>query len=206
MVGIAVLDIIWSTTARGPIRAVDDQVGGMLDACRITGTPLWHLIVWPQMFPTLLSGVRCLAYTLIALVLVPSAGLHLDRLPHVALLFGLTTMALCLVAVALRGLALTIGHRLPLGLLFAAAASLLSAPFYPVEALPPWAESLSILVPTHHWVTAARQLLLEGADLSQVSTSVSWLLGTTVFLGLLAAATLALTTRKLLRTDPTGRD
>ena len=61
LTGVMVLDLIWGTTAWVTRRAVADQVGGMLDACRVTGAPLWRLIVLPQVFPTLLATARCMA-------------------------------------------------------------------------------------------------------------------------------------------------
>lgn len=205
LTGVMVLDLIWGTTAWTTSRAVDDQVGGMLDACRVTGAPLWRLIVLPQIFPTLLAIVRCLAYGLVGSLFI-HAPLHVERILELSTVFAASTVALGFVGVSLRSLALTIGKRLPLGLVFAATASLCSGLFYPVSALPGWAMALAHGLPTTYMLDGMRRTMILGEDFGQISNVLLALGVLCALLALVAVATVTATTHRLLRTDPTGND
>lgn len=205
LTGIMVMDLIWGTTAKASLHSVDDQVGGMLDACRVTGAPLWRLIVLPQLFPTLLATARCLAYGTAGALFIRTA-VHPERLPELAVAFLLAGAALAFVGVCLRCLALTLGRKVPLGLIFAAVASLLSGLFFPVSALPHAAQVAAKSLPTTHLLDAMRACMLEGAGFVDIWPSLAWLTGLAAVLGICARVTVAATARQLLRTDPTGND
>ncbi len=205
LTGIMVLDLIWGTTAFSPMRAVDDQTEGMFDACRVTGTPLWRLIVLPQVFPTLLSTARCLVYGLIGSLFI-HAPLHAERVPELIAVFLLATASLGCIGIVLRSLALTIGRRLPLGLAFAAVASLCSGLFYPVTALPVIFEQIAHGLPTTWLVEGMRRSLITGDGFAEMADVLGWLGALTIVLVVTAMVTVKGTTHRLLRTDPTGND
>jgi ABC-2 type transport system permease protein len=205
LTGVMVLDMIWGTTLAAPMRAHRDQAGGMFDACRVTGAPMWRLIVLPQVFPTLLATGRCVAYGLAGALFI-RPPLHPERLLELSVVFLMAAATMGFVGVVLRSLVLTFGRRLPFGLLFGAVATVCSGLFFPVSALPSGAAAISKVLPTTYMVEGMRRCMVLGQGFGELSEVLLWLGGLLVLITASAVATVKATTYRLRRTDPTGND
>jgi len=158
MTGLAMVGLFEAALTTFKFRLRHYQLNGMLEACAMTRTPFWQLLVATPSYDL----ARALLH---ALGLVAVAHAVAGVVPPVAGAVGaVAVVALGAVAFVAAGLlsasaVLVLKHGEPVTRLVSLVSMLFSGAFYPRDVLPPWLAAIGSWVPIAPCLDAARALL-----------------------------------------------
>ncbi len=147
------------------------QMTGTFEAMLATRTRIGSLVAGSALYTLLYMAVR--SGVLIAMAgLVFGVPLHLDRLPALAVIFGLTVTATLALGIFSAGFIVLFKQGDPLTAAISGLSWLLSGVLYPKEILPLWVQRVAEFLPATHTLEASRLILLRGAGLESLSGAV----------------------------------
>ncbi|MBI4816056.1 MAG: ABC transporter permease [Deltaproteobacteria bacterium] len=177
IVGIAVSFYMDSSlrTFASSIRTA--QMTGTFEAMLMTRASISALMAGSSAYTLLQTSLR--AGALVALgALLFDVPIHLSQLGGLLAVFVLTALATLGLAIFSAGFIVLFNKGDPLTMAISGMSWLLSGVIYPRQILPIWVQKIANLLPMTHSLEAVRLLLLKGATLSEIWSS---LVGLAVF-------------------------
>jgi ABC-2 type transport system permease protein len=148
------------------------QVLGTLEALLVTPTPAGQIIVLSTLYDFLATSLR-VVLTLGLGMLAFGVRFAGANWVGAGLVLVLTIISFSFLGVLSAAVVLAFKRADPSSWLVQGLSYLLGGVYYPVSVLPDWGQLVAQLLPITHALEAMRQLLLNGASLSQVSGSLA---------------------------------
>lgn len=146
-----------------------EQLHGTLEALLLAPLRLTTVVVACSAWRFLWTGVVSSIYVVAAVLLY---DLELKGSPLLAAaLLVLTTLAFASFGLLSASFVMVFKRGDPIGLLLGGVSTLLGGVFFPVSALPDWLQSVAWCLPITHGVDGIRSVLLRGAGVDEILTS-----------------------------------
>jgi len=151
------------------------QVLGTLEALLVTPTPVGQIIVMSSIYAFLATSLRVIFTLAVGAVLfrVDFGGANW---PGALIVLFLTILSFSFLGIFSASIVLAFKRADPSSWLVQGLSYLLGGVYYPISVLPEWGQCLANILPITHALEAMRLLLLRGASLSEVSSSLFGLL------------------------------
>jgi ABC-2 type transport system permease protein len=161
LVGIVITTTVQSAALAVARRLREEQLTGTLEA--VAGQPLRdaELAVGLAGYPFVLSGLRTIAYMLVAGLLFGVSFAETDWVGFVVIIFTTTAFVLGL-GLLIAALVLLVKRAESLAGLATFGLAFLGGAFFPVEAFPSWLEAIARLAPTRLAYDGTREALYTG--------------------------------------------
>lgn len=175
LIGIALTDYLTISSNSFATEIRNAQIMGTLEALLVTPTSIITILLSSFTYKLLSSSIRVLSYLLIGIFVF---GVQFPDVHYGALLLTFILTLLPFIGLGLFSAAfiIVLKRGSPISMLMAMSGSLLGGVLYPVSVLPSWLKPLSAMLPVTHGLEAMRQVLLQGAGLSEISTQLYYLL------------------------------
>lgn len=198
MTGLAVMQVFSACLTSFRFRIRQFQLHGVLEACVMTRTRLWQILLAVPAYQLATATLQA-----IALVAIGHAVAGEPVAPgKVAAALGIVALGcssfLCLGLISAAGV-LVLKRGEPITRVVSLATFLFSGAFFPRELLPPWLEALAGLLPVAPTVDAIRAVLYGESSGFDLGDALLRLALTTVVLLPLVAWSYRLAVRRLLR-------
>ncbi len=198
IIGLAVLQLFNASLAAFKAKLRNYQLNGVLEACVMTRTSLWQILVATPAYDLLTALGRAVLLVVIGLV-VSGTGV-----PFFGAVGALSVLVLGVSSFVCLGLisacaTLVLKQGEPITRAISLSTLLFGGAFYPRELLPPWLEALAGLLPIAPTLDAVRGLLYGSAVPGSVGASVLLLGAMTAALVPITAAVFVASVRHVLR-------
>ena len=164
--GILVLLVTMLTLFLSSMNIVREKEIGTLEQINVTPIKKYQFIVW-KLFPFWVLGLVILTVGLV----IAKVVFNVPMLGNIFLVYGFTSVYLLLIL----GFGLYISNHTEtqqqamfIAWFFMVIFILMSGLFTPIESMPKWAQSLTLLNPIRYFVEFIRMVLLKGAGLKEV--------------------------------------
>ncbi|MBN1999194.1 ABC transporter permease [candidate division KSB1 bacterium] len=158
----------------------ESQMIGVLESLLVTQTELPLLIISSAMYNFIFTSLRVFVYLLIGIVF----GIGMSGANYFgALVFLLLTIiSFSSLGIFSAGFIVIFKKGDPFGWALTSLSWLLGGVYYPVKILPPVLQKIANFLPITHALEGMRMTLLQGKPLTQIFTSLSWLVLFTVIM------------------------
>ncbi len=181
MTGFALIQVFNAGLVGFRFRVRQFQLHGLLEACVMTRTKLWQILLTAPAYEFVTSLARSAGLLALALLITRQSVPLVGTLQALCVLILGISSFLCLGFISACGvLVLKRGEPLTRGI--SLATMLFSGAFFPRELLPPWLEACAGWLPVAPTVDAIRLLIFEAPAGMDLSTAVGRLAGTTLVL------------------------
>lgn len=198
MVGLAVMQVFSACLASFRFRIRQFQLHGVLEACVMTRTRLWQILLAVPAYELTTATLQALILVTVAHVV---SGQPVDPVSALAALGVLAlgcSSFLCLGLISASAV-LVLKRGEPITRVVTLATFLFSGAFFPRELLPPWLAGAAGLLPVAPTVDAIRALLYDETSGFELQGALLRLAATTLVLLPIVAWTYRLAVRRVLR-------
>jgi ABC-2 type transport system permease protein len=144
----------------------DAQTTGTLEAMLLTPTRLSTIILSSGLYDYGYTTIQVIVYLVLGAFLF---GAQLNgNVPVALLVLALTIVAMTSMGIIAASFIMVLKRGDPVTWIFNSTSLLLGGVYYPVQILPDWLQSLSLLLPITYSLEAMRQALLNNASLNQL--------------------------------------
>jgi len=176
LVGIAFYHYLTVALTSFASRVRNEQLTGTLEAMLVTPTRTPMVILASSLWDFVFTSFRVIVYLAAGILIAQAAGrpvrIYWSGLLPFAVILGLTILAFCGIGIIVASVVIYLKRGEPLNAFIISASALLGGVFYPVQAMPPWLESASTLLPITYALRGIRRALLEGASMGDLLTEI----------------------------------
>ncbi len=168
LIGIALTDYFTISTSAFSTEIRTSQMVGTLESLLVTPTSILTILLSSYFYKLFSTSFRILFYIFIGYFVF---GMLLQPLNIFALISAFILTLLPFFGLGLVSAAFIIVFKQgnPIGGLMAMSSGLLGGVMYPVSLLPGWLKPFSVVLPITHGLEAIRQVLLNGAGITDIS-------------------------------------
>ncbi len=174
LIGIALTDYLTISTGNFSSEIRNAQIMGTLESLLVSPTSLLTILLSSLGYKLLSTSLRMICYLSFGIIFF-GAEFHTANFFLLFLSFILTLLPFLGIGLLSASFIIVFKRGSPLSIIMAMGSGLLSGVLYPVSVLPGWLQPLSELLPITHGLEAIRQILLQGATLSEISTRLYYL-------------------------------
>ena len=174
LIGIALSNYLSVATRAYADRLREAQVTGTLEAMLMTPTPVGQIIAFSAIYDFLFASIRVVLYLLVGAALF---GLDTSRANWgaAAVFLALAVVTFSSLGILSASFILVFKRGDPLTMIYGVLSFLFGGVYYPVDLLPEWLRSLSMLLPLTWALDGMRMSLMRGATLHETADRV-WVL------------------------------
>ena len=174
LIGIAVTDYLAISTNSFANEIRTSQMVGTLESLLVTPTSISTILLSSYFYKLISTSLRLLVYFAIG-IFVFNIQFQTVNIFALGITFLLTLLPFFGLGLISASFILVFKQGNPVSSLLAISSRLLSGVIYPVAILPNWLRPLSEALPVTHGLEAIRQILINGAGLSDISRQLFFL-------------------------------
>jgi ABC-2 type transport system permease protein len=171
LIGIAFADYLSISLNNFATNIRSAQLQGTLEALLVTPTRVSTILLSSSLYSFLFSSMRVLLYLIVGTLLF-GMTLKFNSIFAFILVTILTISSFAGIGLISAAFIIVFKQGSPIGMLAGISSSLLGGVLYPVSVLPSWLEPVAHLLPITHALEAMRRILLNGANLAEVSNQI----------------------------------
>ncbi|MEN8141910.1 MAG: ABC transporter permease [Thermodesulfobacteriota bacterium] len=167
IIGVALTDYLMITTNAFASEIRKSQVVGTLEALLVSPTSINTILSLSLLYTMLTTSLRVFAYLGLG-ILFFDMKLELSGLGPLLIAFSATLLPFIGIGLLSAAFIIAFKQGSPIAWLMGVSNTLLAGVLYPVSVLPEWLRPVSALLPLTHGLEAIRQVMLNGAGLTDI--------------------------------------
>lgn len=174
LIGIALMDFVHTSLETFALSIRDSQMTGTLEAVLLSPIRLSQMVAFSSLWPYAFTICRFVTYLVVGSAFF-GLQIHVGGIPTAALVLLLTVLCFAPLGVISAAVIMVFKRGAWFQTLVNGVSFFLAGVAYPVSVLPPWAASVSYVLPLTHAVNATRAVLIDGRGVRDVLPDIQFL-------------------------------